>query len=306
MAYSFSSKGKYLGYQTTVTITHNNTELKISTRRHFMVTYEVNSDTSSTPATSTVTLYNIAASNIAKIHKNDHIAIWTGPKDIFGKLTEGYITDIAPEALDGRDKTTVITFTEEVQTKNTKIYSTFNGAKMVTKKVKLADGKTVSYQVRQVKKVNITFPKKTHAKTIIERICRDANIPVDKIDLKKNYVYKKGYTVSAKPLSALASIVKICDTSLYQRRGKLVFDPGDKPNPYNENIYLGYATGLLTEPEYSASDKTYTATCMENPLVMAGSATWVRSHKIKKLLRVKSVTHTKDTSAYTMEVVWNE
>lgn len=301
------AKGYYLGYQTTVVIETDKGEFKISTRQSFQVLYEINSDMTSTPASNTVTLYNISKSHLAKFKENQHIKVYTGPSDAFGLLSEGYITKIEPDALDGRDRATTITFTEAVGSgKNTRLYSNFNGSKTVKKTVKLSNGSSYTYSKREVKKMNIAFRKGTHAKTIIERICRDAKIPIDTLDLKKNHVYKSGYTLSAKAMTALSSIVKDCDSTMYQRRGKIVIESGTKPNPFHENLYFGITTGLTDEPVYEAETKgtgTWTFTAFENPNVIAGSAVYVRyKGTVDKLMRVASVVHTHDADTYSMEV----
>lgn len=300
-------KGYYLGYQTTVVIVTDSGEFKISTRQGFQVLYEINSDMTSTPATNTVTLYNISKSHLAKFKENQQIKVYTGPADAFGLLSEGYITQIQPDVLDGRDRSTTITFTEAIDTsKNVRLYSSFNGSKTVKKTVKLANGTSYAYTKREVKKMNIAFPKGTHAKAIIERICRDAKIPIDTLELKKDHIYKSGYTLSAKALTALSSIAKDCDSTMYQRRGKIVIESGTKPNPFHENLYFGITTGLTSEPVYEAESKgtgTWTYTAFENPNVMAGSATYVRyKGTVDKLMRVDSVVHTHDADTYSMEV----
>lgn len=306
--YQFNTKGVYEGYQTTAVIQGKTEKLTISTRRNFQVLYEVNSDRSSTPATSTVTLYNIAKSNLAKFEKGDHLKLYSGPADLFGLLSEGYITNIVPDVKDGQDRTTTLTFTEAIDSKkNVKVYSKFNGSKTVTKTVKV-NGKSISYKKRQVKKVNLAFRKGTKASTIIKRIARDAGYQIGLLDLKKDHVFKKGYTVTSKAMSVFASLAKACDTRFYQRRGQIVFESGTKPNPYHENIYLSDKTGLTSVPTHddtdSNGDDSWTFQAFENPLVMAGSVVHVKSAEVhlNKLMQVTHVTHTHDTGSYMMEV----
>lgn len=300
-------KGYYTGYNTTVIIQTDKGEFKISTHQSFQVLYEVNSDMTSTPASNTVTLYNISKSHLANFKLNDHISVYTGPSSAFGMLSEGYITRVEPDVLDGRDRATTITFTEAVDTsKNTNLYSAFNGSKTVKEKVKLSNGSYYTYSKREVKKMNIAFRKGTKASTIIKRICRDAKINLDTLELKKDHVYKSGYTLSAKALTALSSLAKDCGSVMYQRRGKVVIETGEKPNPYHDNLYFGISTGLTSVPTYEAESKgtgTWTFTCFENPNCMAGSAVYVKYEDVvNKLMRVDSVVHTHDADTYTMEV----
>lgn len=306
MKEKISSKGYYWGYKTVVTITHSGNKLTLSTADNTDIDYEVNSTDGGSPASNTVTFYNIAKSHQSKIHKGDHIVIKSGPSDLYGVLSEGNITNITPETLDSADKSFQVTFTEGIDySKDKRLYSKFNGSKMVKKTV--TAGKTkVTYTKRQVKKVNIAFKKGVKAKQIIDRIKRDAKIEISVCRLKKNKVYKKGYTLSSKPLAAIKAIAKDCGSKVYYRQGKLVIDDNAKPNPYNEHLYLDMKNGLTAEPTADESDggsKTYTLACFDDPRLSAGSAVYVKATNISGLKRVKSVNHKHDKSTYEMEVV---
>ncbi|WP_282804017.1 hypothetical protein [Secundilactobacillus kimchicus] len=306
--YQFKTNGNYEGYQTTVVIQGKTEKVTISTRRNFQVLYEVNSDNSSTPASSTVTFYNLSKETLSKFEKNDHLKLYTGPEPLFGLLSEGYITNIVPDVKDGQDHTTTITFTEAILAKkNVKVYSKFNGSKTVTKTVKV-NGKSINYKKRQVKKVNLAFRKNTKASTIIKRVARDAGYQISLLDLKKDHVFKKGYTVTSKAMEVFASLAKACDTKFYQRRGQIVFESGTKPNPYHENLYFSDKTGLTSIPSHDDADSdggdSWTFTAFENPQLMAGSVVHVKSPeaRLNKLMQVTHVTHTHETGSYTMEV----
>ena len=90
------------------------------------------------------------------------------------------------------DKETQITFEEgRDYSKDKRLYSNFNGSKLVTHTVKASGGKSISYKKRKISKVNITFKKGTKASQIIDRIKREAKIEILAINLKKNHVFKK-------------------------------------------------------------------------------------------------------------------
>lgn len=307
MTEAVSNKGYYWGYTTAVVITHNGYQLKLAEKDGAGINYDVPSDDGGSPATCTVTIYNLSKAHLAKIDQNDHIVVYSGPTDLYGKLTEGTITQIAPETLSGMDKETQITFVEgKDYSKEPRLYSKFNGSKLVTHTVKESNGTKISYKKRQVKKVNITFKKGTKASQIIDRIRRDAKIDIAGVHLKTNHRYKKGYTLSAKPLSAIQSIVKDCGSKVYYRKGALYIDDESKPNPYNEHIYLTTTTGLTQQPTYNSDDDgepTWTLECFDDPRIAAGSAVYVKSDNVTGLKKVKSVDHTHDQDTYQMEVV---
>ena len=169
MANTISSKGYYWDYKTEVTITHSGDKLVLATNNGVDLDYEVNSSDGGDPATNTVTLYNIKDSDQSKIHKGDHIMIKSGPADLYGVLTEGDITNIAPRTIDNADWSVQITFTEGVDySKTPRLYSKFNGSKMVKKTI-TAHGQKVTFTQKQVKKINITFKKGVKASTIIDQ-----------------------------------------------------------------------------------------------------------------------------------------
>lgn len=306
MALKVSNKGVYDGYQTAITITGAKGKMTFSTKMNVAMDYDVNSDDGGSPSTCSVTLYNISKAHLAKIHQRDHIVVETGPKDLYGQLTEGNISKIAPEALDGRDKQTQITFVEGPDySKDKRLYSKFNGSKLVKKSVK-AGGKSITYTKRQVKRLNITFKKGVKAKQIIARIEREAKINIAVVRLKQNYTYKHGYTLNKKPLDALTAIAKRCGSVIFYRKGKLVIDDKQKENLFSEHLYLTLGNGLISEPTYDDGDDgtaTWTLECYEDPRLAAGSSVYVKSTQLDGLYRVKSVEQTHDHDTYNMEVV---
>ena len=307
MALKVTTKGVYDGYETEVTIEHNSMSLKVSTKMNAAVFYDINSDDGGSPSSCTVTLYNLSKAHLAKIHQRDHIIVKSGPKDLYGVLTEGNITDVSPEARDGQDKQTIITFTEGADySKDKRMYSKFNGSKLVKKTVTAADGKKVTYTKRQVKKLNITFRKGVTPKQIINRIKRDAKIDISVMRLKTNKPYKHGYTLSQKPLDALTAIAKRCGSKIYYRKGKLVIDDNAKPNLFSEHLYLSIGNGLISEPtqdDNDSGDQTWTLECFDDPRLAAGSAVFIKSEHVNGLHRVKSVEHVHEQDSYNMEVV---
>ncbi|EEI19827.1 hypothetical protein HMPREF0497_1375, partial [Lentilactobacillus buchneri ATCC 11577] len=122
----------YWGYTTKIVITHGKNDLTLAEKNFVGINYDCPSDDSGDPATCTVTVYNLSKTHLAKIAQNDHIVIYSGPIGLYGKLTEGTITQIAPETRSGMDKETQITFQEgQDYSKDSRLYSKFNGSKLV-------------------------------------------------------------------------------------------------------------------------------------------------------------------------------
>jgi len=298
-------KGYYSNYRDEIEITHGKKTFKISSATNAQIDYDVTSDDGGAPGSCTVTLYNVAKESLNDFAKGDHIVLKSGPADLYGILTEGDITKVNVEAKDGQDRATVISFTEGTDyTKLPKMQSKFNGSKMVKKTVTVGK-KKITYTKKQVKKLNITFRNKVTAKQLISRIKSEAKIKISSIKLKENHVYKKGYTISSKPLAALKSIVKDCKSKMYYRHGSLVIETGADVNPYNEHLFLSLNTGLRSLPVANDGDggeSTFTLECEEDPRIVAGSAVDVDSEILKGTYRVKNAHHTHDRSSYGMEL----
>lgn len=273
----------------------------------FNIDFQVPFGDGGSPATCTVTISNVSLEHQKLFKKGDHIILKAGSKDLYGILSEGKITKVGREIPDGMDKSLQITFTEGIDySKKDKIYSAYNGTKRVKHTYKTSDGKTITYYKNKTKKVNISFKKGVTAKSIIARICRTAGIQLDKLDLKKNKVYKKGYTLSSKPENAIKSIAKECGSKVYYRRGKLMVDDWEKPNPYNEHIYISKTTGLVGHPQFNDDDGTETmsVTTYLDPRISTGSIVEIvdKDTKVNGLFRVKSGEHDGSEMTTTMEV----
>lgn len=273
----------------------------------FYIDFEIPFGDGGSPATCTVTIYNVSLDHQKLFKKGDHIVVKAGSNDLFGVLSEGTITKIGRELMDGNDKSIQVTFTEGIDySKKNKVYSYYNGSKKVKHTYKTSSGRTITYYKTQKKKVNIPFKKNSKAKTIINRICRTAGIKLAKCDLKTNKVYKKGYSLSAKPENALKSIAKDCGSKYYYRRGDAVIDDWEKPNPYNEHILISKTTGLIGHPEFNEDDdgETMTFSTYLDPRISTGSVVDVvdKDTKTNGLFRVKSGTHSGSEMTTQVEV----
>lgn len=259
------------------------------------------------PATNTVTIKNVSLDDQKLFKKKDHLKVKAGSKDLFSLLSQGTITKVGREVIDGTDRSLEVTFMEATDfAKQKAIYSSYNGTEKVKHTYKTTDGKTITYYKTKKKKVNITFQKGVKASTILKRISRSAKIPFAYFHLKKDKVYKKGYTLSAKPYSAIKSIAKECGSKVYFRRGDLCIDDWGKPNPYSEHILISPTTGLIGHPSFEDSDSvdTMTVNTYLDPRISTGSVVEVidEALKISGLYRVKSGTHNLDEMTTTMEV----
>lgn len=272
----------------------------------FQIEFSVPFSDSGTPATGTVTIYNVSPDHQKLFKKGDHIVVKAGSKDSFGVLSEGEITKISRENISSSDKPIQITFTEGVDYgKKDKLFSEYNGTKKTKKTYKTSSGETITYYKKKKKKINISFKKGVKASEIIARILRQSGIKLAKNKLKKNKVYKKGYTLSQKPLAAINAIAKECKSKVYYRRGELVIDDMSKPNPFNDHIFISNKTGLIGHPQFNEDDnKTLTLTTYLDSRISAGSVVEIedKDMKINGLYRVKSGEHSGAEMTTSLEV----
>ncbi|VDG32889.1 hypothetical protein [Lactobacillus brevis] [Lactiplantibacillus mudanjiangensis] len=268
---------------------------------------EINSSDEGEPTTNTITIYNLSKKHRALFKVHDHVVIKGGSKSTFGILSEGDISKIQPITIDGVDRAFSFTFTEgKDYSKLSKIYNQYAGYKEVKHSYKTSDGKTVTWTSRKKKKINIRFSKNVKAKTIIGRICRSSGIKISVLHLKKNKVYKRGYTLSDKPFDALKKLAKDCGSVMYYRRGSLVIDDHKKPSLYATHLYLTLKDGLTAEPTVNDSDgkkPTYSLSLYLNSLITVGSIFYVDSETVKGLVRTKNTSTGLDDGLMSAEVV---
>lgn len=283
--------GTWWDYSTVVDIDLGDKIMEITDNGN--VEYELLSNDKPNPARCKVTLYNISPNKTNQITKGQHITVYSGPKDLYGIIAEGTVIKLESNNDGGRDRAVVITFVESNSPSGLKLNPS---AKGVTTTRNKKTGKT---------RVNLAYKKPVHASTLIKKIARASGIKIYHLALANNKLYKRGYTVSNRPFSALTKLAKDCGSEIYQRRGKLVIDDYSVDNPYDEHIYFEIGSGLLSEP--SVYDKygnrqCYVLECFDDPRVQAGSSIQIQSQTISGLHRVQSVTHTHQ-GGYDMEVV---
>ncbi|HAP3854162.1 TPA: hypothetical protein IUU01_000600 [Enterococcus faecalis] len=227
------------------------------------------------PSEVSVTIYNLNKKSIDFIKKGNPVYIHAGYAGTSnGVITSGTIAEVKPSVLNGVDRATTFTFLE---------------------------GKDYSEQ----KEVNITFNNGTDAHTIINRVAREANIPLSEIKLKNNKIYGSGYTADGQAMMVLEEISKACDTSLYFKRGQLViknFRDGNK-----ERYRLSPETGLINQPtKVESHDYTgWSVECLLQHKITTGTAVYIDSKNVKGNFYVKNGQHSYDGSRFvtTCEVV---
>ncbi|WP_125545359.1 hypothetical protein [Levilactobacillus lindianensis] len=269
------------------------------------ITGDISGGDGGSPATNSITLANLSKEHEKLFKPKAHIVVKAGGYDVFGIIAVGNITKVAPVAKDGEDRLLTITFVAgKDYSKNKKIYNAYSGAKKVKHSYKTSSGRTITWITSKKKNINIRFKKGVKAKTIIQRISREAGIPIAVLHLKKNKVYKRGYTVSSKPESAIKKIVKDCGSRFQYRMDDIVIDYDEKPTLYQTHLYFTLRDGLVNQPTISDEDgkkATWTVVTYLNPMI-ANSSTFYVAENIKSFVRVKNYTHSLDDMQTSCEV----
>lgn len=219
------------------------------------------------PNLTTISIFNLSESSRKKIKKGAKVTLKAGYVGDVGLLSSGSINAVLPVTYDGTTKEASFTFLEGVDYANKK-------------------------------EINMTFGKKSNAKSMIKKIAKKAKIPISKIQLKKNKIYKKGYTADGDPLSVLQEIVEACKSSMYFRRGKLIIRDIKKGD--DERFVLQQSSGLISYPQRFEDDtvKGWSVQSLLQHRITTASIIQIKSKYVNGKFRVRSGTHSYDGSSF--------
>lgn len=302
-----TNKGVYWGYHTELEVTTSKGSLIFSDNNPIgyggKIDFTAPFNTDGSLNYITVTLYNLSKDHLDAVRNKMAFTLKSGPEDLFGLLTEGTIIQREEEQRDNLDYPLKLKcLGGKDYSKTAAIYSYSSTVETKKKSFTIKKGEVVKYNTKKRKKVRLSFKKNTKASTIIKRVCRQANIKLAHMWLKKDKVFTSSYTVSSKPYNELKKLAKACGSKLYYRRDGLVMDDFSKADPYKEHIYVTSVNGLLNEPVLNDDDEggqTYTLTMPLDPRVDAGSVIEVKSDTLTGFVRVISGQHSSED--YTTE-----
>lgn len=189
------------------------------------------------PNVTTIKIWNLSKNTITNLKKGRICTLQAGYKGDYGVLTVGTVTSVSTK-WSGVDKITTIKSTDGTD-KSKEWVSAKNATKSTIKKNK--DG--------SIKKnaLAIKFKKGSKGLDMIKRLLSALDIKTaSPIDLKRNKVYKKGFTVTKVIMNDLETIVNDCGSIIYWRRGKIVIRQLGKG--HDEKFILKPETGLIGSP----------------------------------------------------------
>lgn len=281
--------------------------------RFYAITFQAPFSDDGNPPITTITLMNLSAEHRKLFKTKRTVALFFCYKDAntgYQKVTQGTIKHVTPDVTDGIDNT--LSFTVQAGNDYSKIDKVYSSvSKTVSKKnsIALSKNKKLEWTTKQKAKVDISFGKNVKASRIIKRLSLDAHIPIAKMKLKTDKVFKKGYTVSGKPYATIKSLVSQCKSKIYYQVDSIIIDdPTAKINKTKSHIYLSPHSGLLGHPSLNDdedSKPTWTITTYLMPNVTPGSIIEIGEiPEIKGVFKVKSGEHSLDesTAQSTIEV----
>lgn len=308
-----------------------------------LFTFDISFNMDPTPPESTASFANTSA-NIRKYLKAKNKIAFYIKYEAFGKMLidEGKIKAVDPIQYDGVTTTVPITFSsgqdyssisaKTIQKSKTKKVGHYKRVKVnvqgktVKRRVHYysnEDGKKVGhykeshvhiagktkikrtrYTVKKKVYTNLSFKKGVKPSVAIKKIAHESGIKISAMKLAQDKTFKKGYTVSGKPLDAIDKLVKRCKSRMFTDRGQLKID--DLKQSKATHIILDYTSGLLSEPSYSddsdSGDELYESTSYLLPQIGVRSTYEVRGEFIKKTLIAQNGTYSFDGTQPTMTI----
>ncbi|VDG23660.1 phage protein [Lactiplantibacillus mudanjiangensis] len=294
------------------------------------IQFEVPFGSSGYPPKCTVKIYNLSKTHRAMFKKGLHVVLKAGYySHSVGVLCEGNITSVDPTVYDDNDTVVAFRFTagtdysrtaadtvkvtklkkvtryhrKTVATKPT-IYKHRNKNGKVTtctympkKKAKIQRTK---YTVTKKERVNMTFKKGSTVSQVIKGIAKKAGFKFAKMQLKKNPVFKRGYTCHGKPWTVIQELVKKADSYLVNRQGKWYIL--NAKAGFKTGIVLEKSTSLIARPqrqdEDSAKQASYQIESLLRPELTTQSLIKVKSDELSGTFIVTSGSHTFDGTSW--------
>lgn len=198
----------------------------------------VDFDDDSKPNETRVEFTNLSDKTVSKFKRGHKMTVDAGYKSDHGVLSVGVIYKVY-DRWQGTDRHTTLYALEGDDFSKIKVDKS-----NATKKYEIKGGKKV---LAKSQPLSISFKKNTDGMTIIKKLINVLGIKLEgKIDIKRNKVYKKGYSCTQVILNDLEQVVRDCGSIMYHRRGKLVIRPINKG--VDERFLISENTGMIGSP----------------------------------------------------------
>lgn len=195
-------------------------------------------DDDAKPNETRVEITNLSNKTVSRFKRGHKLTVDAGYKSDHGVLSVGTIYKVY-DRWSGTDRITTLYALEGDDYSRIKVNKS-----NATKKYEVKDGKRV---LAKNQPLAISFKKNTKGSTIINKLIQVLGMKVEgKIELKRDKLYKKGYSCTQIILNDLEQVIRDCGSIIYHRRGKIVIRPLNRG--VDERFTISDSTGLIGSP----------------------------------------------------------
>lgn len=202
-------------------------------------------DDDAKPNENRVEFTNLSDKTVSKFKRGHKLTIDAGYKSDHGIISVGTIYKVY-DRWEGTDRHTTLYSLEGDDYSRIKVDKT-----NATQKYEVVGGKKV---LAKNQTLSISFKKGVYGLTIINKLLQVLGVKLEgKVDIKRNKLYKKGYSCTQLILNDLEEVVRDCGSIMYHRRGKLVIRPINKG--VDERFLISENTGMIGSPNITIENK---------------------------------------------------
>ncbi|MFL4498444.1 SGNH/GDSL hydrolase family protein [Weissella sp. MSCH1] len=199
----------------------------------------------STPSVVQIDMFNLSDNSVNFIRVGTHVVLEAGYGNDIGVISEGKINYVYPRTSDSDGD----------------IKSSFS----------FLEGQ----DYESAKDIELSLGAGITASDAISRISEKAGIPLSEKVLKKEKVYKDGYSADGSPIDSLSELAEAGGSKLFYKRGRLVIN--DVKNSGSNALIYDSEHGLIGYPQpldWSPDDKTrgYSVEVLLNHRINVGQA----------------------------------
>lgn len=225
-----------------------------------------------------IILYNLNDLTLQNIKKGEIITVTAGYQDDTGIIFMGFITLVKTQ-FSGMDKITQIYAVDSEDRRERELLE------------------------------SIAYAANTPASTILMDLIGRAGLPVAVFAPKRDYIYKKGKTISGGLIENIRKQAQVCGVSAYICKGQVYVRSileGD-----SLDFTLSSATGLLelsafeenlTAEDFSDTIHGYDVTCLLQHRITTGSIVKIKSKNVSGDFRVREGSHSYDGSNFLTKI----
>lgn len=254
------------------------------------IDFEVKFDDDVNPNESTIEIYNLSASTISKITRNDKVTLSAGYKsDGSGVILDSRVSSVRTRR-EGVDKVTLITAIDGPN---------LDGIRLPEQAETTGKGKKKKVKFTRKK----TYGKNVRASHIIRDLASLLSVAIGKIKLVKDVIYAKGYTVNGKVVEELDKLARACGVSFFINKQRLYICSLAEASS-STTFELSSDTGMIGSPEPYENDKEkgYKVKMLLQHRITTAALITIKSRTANGKFRVRRGKHSRKGSDHVTEI----